>query len=138
MISRNLGLIVAIMVVSCCAHVAASEYIPMQASKGEVLYFRRGHNPFIHPKKDEEAVDEPGSELSSLEGFRNVASTEAIRPAVQISPSVTLAWDDLNYEVSSKDGPKRLLHDLEGWVKPGSLTALMVSRILLTVAISIT
>ena len=138
MISRNLGLIVAIMVVSCCAHVAASEYIPMQASKGEVLYFRRGHNPFIHPKKDEEAVDEPGSELFSLEGFRNVASTEAIRPAVQISPSVTLAWDDLSYEVSSKDGPKRLLHDLEGWVKPGSLTALMVSRIFLTVAISIT
>lgn len=34
-------------------------------------------------------------------------------------------WERLNYHVPSPNGPLRLLHDVTGFVKPGTLTALM-------------
>ena len=34
-------------------------------------------------------------------------------------------WRGPNYDISTKDGTKRLLDDVNGWVKPGALTALM-------------
>ena len=37
----------------------------------------------------------------------------------------TFTWERLNYHVPSSNGPLRLLHDVYGYVKPGTLTALM-------------
>jgi ATP-binding cassette, subfamily G (WHITE), member 2, SNQ2 len=37
----------------------------------------------------------------------------------------TLTWENLNYHVPTPSGPLRLLHDINGYVKPGTLTALM-------------
>jgi ATP-binding cassette subfamily G (WHITE) protein 2 (SNQ2) len=37
----------------------------------------------------------------------------------------TLTWENLNYHVPGPNGPIRLLHDVFGYVKPGTLTALM-------------
>lgn len=37
----------------------------------------------------------------------------------------TLTWENLNYHVPGPNGPIRLLHDVVGYVKPGTLTALM-------------
>ncbi|KAF8203885.1 pleiotropic drug resistance ABC transporter [Pholiota molesta] len=37
----------------------------------------------------------------------------------------TFTWEGLNYHVPSPNGPLRLLHDVQGYVKPGTLTALM-------------
>jgi len=37
----------------------------------------------------------------------------------------TFTWENLNYHVPSPSGPLRLLHDVQGYVKPGTLTALM-------------
>jgi predicted ABC-type transport system involved in lysophospholipase L1 biosynthesis ATPase subunit len=37
----------------------------------------------------------------------------------------TFTWERLNYHVPSGDGQRRLLHDVYGYVKPGTLTALM-------------
>lgn len=34
-------------------------------------------------------------------------------------------WENLNYHVPTANGPLRLLHDVQGYVKPGTLTALM-------------
>jgi ATP-binding cassette, subfamily G (WHITE), member 2, PDR len=39
--------------------------------------------------------------------------------------AANLLWDGLCYDVKVKDGPKRLLDDVEGWIKPGTLTALI-------------
>ena len=40
-----------------------------------------------------------------------------------------LTWSNLNYTVPVKGGERRLLHDVFGYCKPGTLTALMVSRL---------
>ncbi|KAL8826678.1 MAG: hypothetical protein Q9191_003653 [Dirinaria sp. TL-2023a] len=111
--------------VSCWAHVAAAEFIPMHPSKGEVLYFRRRHVPISKSKKDEENPNDQNSPTRFLEKVRKVSKIERIHSAVKKPCSATFAWDSLNYEIRVNDEPKRLLNDLEGWVKPGSMTALM-------------
>lgn len=45
--------------------------------------------------------------------------------SVDLSHRRTLTWERLNYHVPTPDGPLRLLHDVLGFVKPGTLTALM-------------
>ena len=42
-----------------------------------------------------------------------------------ISSGKAFTWENLNYHVPVAGGQKRLLHDVFGYVKPGSLTALM-------------
>lgn len=37
----------------------------------------------------------------------------------------TFTWENLNYHVPGPNGQIRLLHDVFGYVKPGTLTALM-------------
>ena len=37
----------------------------------------------------------------------------------------TLTWESLNYDVPTPAGKLRLLHDVYGYVRPGTLTALM-------------
>lgn len=37
----------------------------------------------------------------------------------------TFTWEAINYHVPVPGGTKRLLHDVYGYVKPGTLTALM-------------
>ncbi len=37
----------------------------------------------------------------------------------------TFTWEGLNYTVPVPGGTRRLLHDVYGFVKPGTLTALM-------------
>ncbi|KAG6874373.1 hypothetical protein C0995_015109 [Termitomyces sp. Mi166 len=49
---------------------------------------------------------------------------EQEKPAVQ-SHQKAFTWEDLNYHVPTPSGQKRLLHDVFGYVKPGTLTALM-------------
>src|SRR5689334_16513459 len=34
-------------------------------------------------------------------------------------------WDGVNHNINIKKEPRLLLDDVDGWVKPGSLTALM-------------
>jgi ATP-binding cassette subfamily G (WHITE) protein 2 (SNQ2) len=37
----------------------------------------------------------------------------------------TLTWEQVNYHVPVAGGTRRLLHNVYGYVKPGTLTALM-------------
>lgn len=46
----------------------------------------------------------------------------------QIVPNTSiLAWRQFNYTVSTPSGPRTILQKIQGWPKPGSLTALMGS-----------
>ena len=39
------------------------------------------------------------------------------------------SWKDVVYDIKIKNEPRRILDHVDGWVKPGTLTALMVSSI---------
>jgi len=46
-------------------------------------------------------------------------------PASIQKQTAVFHWDGVNYDIKIKGEPRRLLDDVDGWVQPGTLTALM-------------
>ena len=44
---------------------------------------------------------------------------------LEIKSKSTITWENLTYDVPTAAGPKRLLNEIDGYVQPGHLTALM-------------
>jgi ATP-binding cassette subfamily G (WHITE) protein 2 (PDR) len=116
---RNLGIIIALGVFCACIYLGATEFISAKKSKGEVLLFPRGAVPFKKPKDDEEA-----NVTSEITLARTKTVPDA--PASIQKQTAVFHWDGVNYDIKIKGEPRRLLDDVDGWVKPGTLTALMV------------
>ena len=121
---RNLGILFGLMSFLCLLYLLATEYISAQRSKGEVLIFRKGQEPGIRCLNDEEAQS-----FSSVQGVHSEKSHQGIQSPQALSHvdahAATFVWDNLCYEVKAKGGPRRLLDNVEGWVRPKTLTALM-------------
>jgi hypothetical protein len=125
--------LIAFIVFFMLAYLLAAEFIHSERSKGEVLVFRRGHAPqsMVKPSaQDEESADSSlvgGSEKHNLESAAAGTGTdeEQLRAVIPKQTSM-FHWRDVCYEVMIKGKPRQLLNDVDGWVKPGTLTALMV------------
>ncbi len=114
---------IALMIFGCAVYLIATEYISAKKSKGEVLLFRRGQVPDLEPTADEE---------SNVEDRVNTETVLAREKTVPDAPAsiqkqtAIFHWDSVNYDIKIKGEPRRLLNEVDGWVKPGTLTALMV------------
>lgn len=124
---RNLGILWALTVGGCVAHLAATEYITAKKSKGEVLLFPRTKLPNFgnYDKTDEEGADN-GRETAqnALERTATNAQAGEAPPSIQKQTAI-FHWQGVNYDIKIKKEPRKLLDDVDGWVKPGTLTALM-------------
>jgi hypothetical protein len=130
-ILRNLGIMIALMIFGCAVYLLATEFISAKKSKGEVLLFRRGRVPDLVQTADEEAnVDDRVNTETVLSREKTVPDA----PASIQKQTAVFHWDGVSYDIKIKGGPRRLLNDVDGWVKPGTLTALMVRRIPLPLA----
>ena len=124
---RNLGFTLLIMFGLCGLYLLATEWMTGQRSKRDVLIFPRGLVPGRSQKSDEESI---GSADNGDLAFR-VEKTGPPSPPIDEgltsgrTDAATFLWDHLRYEVKTKKGAKRLLDDVEGWVRSGTLTALM-------------
>lgn len=101
-------------------YLAASEFISGQKSKGEVLLFQRAELKKIEKKKKNPDVEAGlGQKVT-----RNVTGQQA---DVSMIPKQTaiFQWEDMVYDIKIKGEPRRILDHVDGWVKPGTLTALM-------------
>lgn len=112
---RNFGIMIGFMVFFMFTYLAATEYISEAKSKGEVLLFRRGHTP---PKTSD---IETNREVSATANSRNDAGA-----GIQRQEAI-FHWQDVCYDIKIKGEPRRILDHVDGWVKPGTCTALMVS-----------
>ena len=123
---RNLGIIFAITIGLCCIYLLATETNSSEQSKGEILTFCKG-NDKLRRSMDLEAT--ATSELSPAPVVTAKAEDGVQTASGDVAKEQTLAatfiWNSLCYEVNSKKNVRRLLKDVEGWVKPGTLTALM-------------
>lgn len=121
-LTRNLGILFGFIAFFCGTYLIATEYITAARSKGEVLLFRRGHVP-VKAKRpaDEEAS---GDMQMQKEVVGEVGVPEKAVAAIQAQTAI-FHWEDLVYDIKIKGEPRRLLDHIDGWVKPGTLTALM-------------
>ncbi len=131
---RNLGVLFGIMFIFGAIHLLATELIPARRSRGEVLLFKRTHKRKQRAQLDEEATavatfSHDTSQLESVNGDESEYDTKdkskVIVDAIQIQSSV-FHWSGLTYDIKTKTSTRRILNNIDGWVKPGTLTALMV------------
>ncbi|KAJ7145372.1 ABC-2 type transporter-domain-containing protein [Mycena crocata] len=116
---RNFGVLLAFMVLFCAAHLFATEYISAAKSKGEVLVFKRGDLPAQRRATDEEGFELSGKPMADESGMR----PDDVRIPRQ---KKVFLWKDVCYDITLPDkSTRRLLDHVDGWVKPGTLTALM-------------
>lgn len=121
----NFGIILCMTVAIYAMQLWTSEVVASERSKGEVLVFRRGKVPTEHQAStttDEEKGKVPRSALS-VQGAGAANSTHAIEKQTAI-----FHWEDVCYDVQIKSEERRILDHVDGWIMPGTLTALMVSK----------
>jgi ABC-type multidrug transport system ATPase subunit/ABC-type multidrug transport system permease subunit len=120
---RNVGIVIAFMVFFLICHLFAAEYVASQKSKGEVLVFSRG------AMRIRQKVNNGGDIEAQHTGRKTLVADEVSdgsTPGIESQTSV-FHWANVCYEVKVKGQTRQILDNVDGWVKPGTLTALMVS-----------
>ena len=112
---RNFGILIVFMIGLMAAYLASAEYITAKKSKGEVLVFRRGHIPA--------SMKASPDDLESSGGEKRPQHQDV--SAVIEKQTAVFQWRDVCYDIKIKGEERRILDHVDGWVKPGTLTALM-------------
>lgn len=118
---RNLGVMIAMAIFFCGIYLTATENISARRSKGEVLVFRRGLVPEEKRKQDEEGAPLDRPTTKDLVPQRTISAGD-VPPSIQKQTAI-FHWEAVNYDIKIKSETRRLLDDVDGWVKPGTLTA---------------
>lgn len=125
---RNVGVVIAFTVLFLITYMVAAELVSEKKSKGEVLVYRRGHKPAVVANAEKHHSD-PEAAMAHI---GPVITAERTRSRVQKDAGGMLQeqtsvfqWHDVCYEVQIKNETRRILDHVDGWVKPGTLTALM-------------
>ncbi|OJJ32729.1 hypothetical protein ASPWEDRAFT_42743 [Aspergillus wentii DTO 134E9] len=121
---RNFGILIAFLVGFMTIYFIATELNSSTTSTAEVLVFRRGHEPAElkggHGKLEDEEKGQPPASAST------VVDSSAGEDDLRMAPQTDIfTWRDVVYDIEIKGEPRRLLDHVSGWVKPGTLTALM-------------
>ena len=105
-------------------YLVATEFISAKKSKGEVLLFRRGHKPASLKEKSardpEAGAVEPGANLEKHGNEQDLSASIQKQTAI-------FQWQDVCYDIQIKKETRRILDHVDGWVEPGTMTALMVN-----------
>ena len=125
---RNLGFLFAFLAFFLTAFILASELNFQTDSSAQMLIYKRGHAS----SKLYQQEEAPG-DIESGPNEKNSDTVVALDGQSPLSRQKDnsaprqqgiLNWRGLNYDISVKGGTRRLLHGVDGWVTPGTLTAL--------------
>ena len=122
---RDLGIVIAFWLFFIAAYLIATEMNSSTSSKAEVLLFLRGkgtkdtQKPTEHVGNGDDRLD-----LPVAGAVKNDNQAQKLVEPVQPQKSI-FTWRDVVYDIQIKDETRRLLDHVSGWVKPGTLTALM-------------
>lgn len=121
---RNLGILFGFLVFFISLYLSISNRNMYSTPTSDDLIFRRGHVP--------KSVLGSGKTIDITTSSPSLEErTEQETSSTLLDHKSTLSWNSVSYDISVKSGTRRLLEDVSGWVKPGTLTALMVRVILL-------
>lgn len=142
---RNFGIILGFWVFFVVVQVIATDRQKDVAAAASVTLFKRGEAPDhladqigkTAPGDVEAAAGsddhaaEPAQEVQEQQDEQMDEAAEAIL----VRPKDVFTWRHVNYDIKVKDGDKRLLADVSGFVRPGQLTALMGERCVIVVVV---
>ena len=129
---RNFGITMAFAVLFLITYLISIETNKGAMQKGEVTLFLRQHLGKLRKakKKREAAADEesglpgPQDKSHSLEDVDSIPPTPTTLDHFYAGKDI-FHWRDVCYDVEVGSETRRLLNNVCGWVKPGTLTALM-------------
>ena len=133
---RNFGFICAFFIFFVALTAIGMELQKPNKGGGSVTIYKRGQVP-----KSVEKAMETGEELNDLEknnskdrekfddhekimGDSSGSDTEGVTEGVAKNETI-FTWQNVNYTIPVKGGERQLLNDVQGYVRPGKLTALM-------------
>ncbi|EGD94355.1 ABC transporter [Trichophyton tonsurans CBS 112818] len=131
---RNLGILLGFLAFFYFVYLVVSELNLSSASSAEFLVFRRGHLPKnFQGSKDEEAAaggvmhpnDPARLPPTNTNGAAGETAPGGSTVAVIPPQKDIFTWRNVTYDITIKGEPRRLLDNISGWVRPGTLTALM-------------
>lgn len=126
----NFGIVIAMMAFFCLVYLVASEYIPAQRSRGEVLLYHPDKSNKKNRILDLEAAVtlSPSLDRTITSDKPGIPTHIDIVPTTPRTyrPAAVVYWEDLAYDIETPSGTRSILQNVDGWVKPGTLTALMV------------
>lgn len=120
---RNFGILWAFLIGFMILYFVVTELNSSTTSTAEALVFQRGHVPQYLQKGSQKVVQENGAVVKD----NNEKATDgAVTDVKGLEPQTDIfTWRDVVYDIEIKGEPRRLLDHVSGWVKPGTLTALM-------------
>lgn len=120
---RNFGILIAFLFGFMAIYFVAAELNSSSTSTAEVLVFRRGHQPAFAENVDKKDDEESGATTVAAQ---RESDEEVQQQMPNMAPHEDIfTWRDVIYDIEIKGEPRRLLDHVSGWVKPGTLTALM-------------
>ncbi|KAH0429411.1 ABC-2 type transporter [Colletotrichum camelliae] len=118
---RNFGILLAFLFFFMIIYFVATELNSATTSSAEVLVFQRGHVPaYLQDGVNRSVSNEEMAVPVKSKNSEPDANVSSIPPQKDI-----FTWRDVVYDIEIKGEPRRLLDHVDGWVKPGTLTALM-------------
>lgn len=124
---RNVGIVIAFVLLFLSTYMGFAEIVSAKKSKGEVLVFRRGHKAAqAKSKSSTDDIESNEAVAGRLAVTEKPGSSNSQIANIQKSTSV-FHWNNVCYDVKIKTETRRILDNVAGWVKPGTMTALMVS-----------
>ena len=125
---ENFGIIIAFIAFFTATYMICTELVSEQKSKGEVLVYRRGHKPaaatFAEKKHHAQDTEAAMANIGPIVTAQRSRADNKEAGMLQQQTSV-FQWHDVCYDIKIKGEPRRILDHVDGWVKPGTLTALM-------------
>ena len=121
---RNLGIMFVLMAFYAVVYVISSEIISLQPSRGEILLFPKKKMAKYQTSQDEEFQP---PKLTPNQGIDQMGEKSEVYDAGHMidSDAATFVWKNLSYSLKEGKTQKQILDDVEGWVKPRTMTALM-------------
>ena len=116
---RNLGIVFAIFIAFMCSYLIATEMNAAHGSRvaGGLTFKRRKTDPAVDTR-----------ELPLTNKDEKLVSTASVTvPPSDHTTERIFNWSNITYDIPIKGAsePRRLLDNVSGWVRPGTLTALM-------------
>ncbi|KAK4209948.1 putative ATP-binding cassette transporter [Rhypophila decipiens] len=120
---RNFGILIAFLIFFMAMYFLAVEMNSDVSSTAEMLVFRRGGVPSSLAGA---TGDEEGGGKGEVKRAEQDTAGKGVSAAIEPQKDI-FTWKDVVYDVpvKSDEGTRRLLDHVSGWVKPGTLTALM-------------